>query len=165
MIGKVLNFDISKGEGIISSDDGNRYQFTNTNWKSLDIHPSQGLEVDFTLEDNNAIDIYSITKENLSHTTVHIQNAQTSTAAVISLIFAIIGVFSTWWILGLPSIIAIISGHIARSNISNSDGSLTGDGLALTGLIVAYLTILVYISVVFIFVGALGAIGSGMNGY
>jgi hypothetical protein len=43
------------------------------------------------------------------------------------------------WLYGIGSILAIIFGHIARSEIKKSNGKLTGDGLALAGLILGYL--------------------------
>lgn len=66
----------------------------------------------------------------------HYQHPQTSTAAVLSLVFGILGLFF------FGSIVAVICGHIARSNIRNSDGTLTGDGLAVAGLITGYIGLL-----------------------
>jgi len=64
--------------------------------------------------------------------------AQTSTLAVISLISAIAGFVILW---GIGPIIAVITGHMAKSEIRNSMGRLTGDGLATAGLILGYLQI------------------------
>ncbi|RRR74767.1 MAG: DUF4190 domain-containing protein [Candidatus Viridilinea halotolerans] len=59
-----------------------------------------------------------------------------SNLAIISLIAGIL----TWTVLPivLPAIAAIITGHMARNEIRNSGGTLTGDGLALLGLILGY---------------------------
>jgi hypothetical protein len=64
------------------------------------------------------------------------QPAQTSGTAVASLVFGIVS-----WV-ALPvigAIVAIICGHIARSEIRRVPaGTVQGDGLALAGLILGY---------------------------
>jgi len=60
---------------------------------------------------------------------------QTSALAVVSLVSGILG-----W-LPLPvigSIIAIVTGHLARGEIRRDPGRLEGDGMALAGLILGY---------------------------
>jgi len=154
--GKILDYNLQEGEGIISADNGERYNFTNKNWKSS-IHPSSNQTVDFTPDATQAIDIYVIDSKNAyTHTTV-IQSQQTSGLAITSMIFGILGFLSSWWLLAIPSIIAIITGHIARSSIKNSQDRMDGDGFALVGLILGYLIILAYVAIVFIFVGVIGA--------
>lgn len=61
----------------------------------------------------------------------------TSTLAVVSLVFGIL----SWLVLPfVGALIAVVCGHLARSEIRRSEpGSLSGDGLALTGLILGYL--------------------------
>ncbi len=64
--------------------------------------------------------------------------AQTSTLATVSLIAGIV----SWIILPfIGAVVAIITGHMAKSEIRNSDGRLTGDGMATAGLILGYLQI------------------------
>ncbi len=63
---------------------------------------------------------------------------QTSSLALISLIAGILGL-SIAPLLG--SIIAVVTGHMARREIAESGGQLTGDGLALAGLILGYFVI------------------------
>jgi type II secretory pathway pseudopilin PulG len=58
----------------------------------------------------------------------------TSGLAVTSLVLGIFSLFS----LGLTGIPAVICGHIARSNIKKSSGTLSGDGLAIAGLVTGY---------------------------
>ncbi len=67
---------------------------------------------------------------------VYVQPARTSTMAIVSLIAGIAGlsVFPT-----LGSIIAVVTGHMAKREIRDSGGQVTGDGLALTGLILGYI--------------------------
>jgi hypothetical protein len=62
----------------------------------------------------------------------------TSTTAIISLIGGIAG-FTFLPFLG--SIVAIICGHMAKSEIKKSSGTVGGNGLATAGLILGYLGI------------------------
>lgn len=63
---------------------------------------------------------------------------QTNTMAVISLIAGILG----WSALpALGSIVAIITGHMARGEIRRSPEAQEGDGMALAGLIMGYLMV------------------------
>ena len=64
------------------------------------------------------------------------QYPQTSTLAIISIVMGILS-----WV-ALPvigAIAAVITGHMARNEIKNSLGQLTGDGLATAGLVLGYL--------------------------
>jgi dihydroorotate dehydrogenase len=65
--------------------------------------------------------------------------SQTSTAAIISLITGILGFAQVLPIIG--PIIAVISGHIAKSEIKNSGGVVTGNGMATAGLVLGYVTL------------------------
>ncbi|WP_343652366.1 DUF4190 domain-containing protein [Stenotrophomonas sp.] len=63
---------------------------------------------------------------------------QTSTVAVLSLVLGIAG----WTVLPfVASIVAIITGHMARAEIRRRPTDLDGDGLALTGLILGWLNV------------------------
>lgn len=63
---------------------------------------------------------------------------QTSTMAIISLVLGILG----WVILPvLGAIGAVITGHLAKSEISKSMGRLTGNGMATVGLVLGYVQI------------------------
>jgi len=62
--------------------------------------------------------------------------AQTSTLAVISLIFGII----CWFVVPfVGAVVAVITGHMAKSEIRSSGGTKTGDGMATAGLVLGYL--------------------------
>jgi hypothetical protein len=64
--------------------------------------------------------------------------ARTSTLAIISLIGGITG----WTILPfLGAIVAVITGHMAHSEINKSGGMITGKGMATAGLILGYLAL------------------------
>ena len=59
----------------------------------------------------------------------------TSPMAIISLVSGILG----WTLLPLlGSIVAIVTGHMARSEIRRAPDRLEGDGLAIAGLILGY---------------------------
>ncbi|WP_298580122.1 DUF4190 domain-containing protein [uncultured Luteimonas sp.] len=60
---------------------------------------------------------------------------QTSSLAVVSLVSGILG----WTLLPLiGSIVAIITGHMARGEIRRAPERMDGDGLAVGGLILGY---------------------------
>jgi hypothetical protein len=61
----------------------------------------------------------------------------TSTAAVLSLVFGILGVIFALPLIG--PVVAVVAGHIARNEIRRSAGRLSGDGLAVAGLIMGYM--------------------------
>lgn len=82
--------------------------------------------------------------------------ARTSTLAIVSLIFGVV-----CWV-ALPfigALVAIVCGHMARSEIRNAvPGTIEGDGMALAGLILGWvhmLFVLACIVVVFAFLGGL----------
>jgi hypothetical protein len=64
------------------------------------------------------------------------EQVQTSTLAIVSLVSGIV----SWVLLPLiGSIIAVITGHMAKREIRESLGKLSGDGLATAGLILGYI--------------------------
>lgn len=65
-------------------------------------------------------------------------NAKTSPGAIWSLVLGILGLMCIGPLGAIP---AIICGHIAYSKVKKSDGALTGDGMALAGLILGYISI------------------------
>lgn len=83
--------------------------------------------------------------------------ATTSTMGVVSLAFALI----CWLALPLVgSLVAIACGHVARREIRESRGALTGDGLAVTGLVLGYLhlaTVVIGILVALLLFGGIAA--------
>ncbi len=61
--------------------------------------------------------------------------APTSSMAIVSLVAGILG-----WSLAptIGAIVAIITGHVAKNEIRNSRGALSGDGMATVGLVLGY---------------------------
>jgi hypothetical protein len=77
--------------------------------------------------------------------------------ATISLIFGIVSYFGLFFI---GAAIAIVCGHMARAEIRRSQGALDGDGLAITGLVLGYLHLAIFLLVVVaivLFFGGLAA--------
>ena len=65
--------------------------------------------------------------------------AQTDNKAIWSLVCGILSITCFWILTGIP---AIILGHLSRSSIRNSMGRLKGEGMALAGLILGYISVL-----------------------
>jgi len=57
MKGKILDYSIQNSSGIISGEDGNRYEFTNAEWKN-DKAPKVNQRIDFEADGKNAKGIY-----------------------------------------------------------------------------------------------------------
>lgn len=58
MRGRVLDFSIAENNGVISGEDGNRYRFAGTDWKSQGRQPFPGSSVDFVAAGDLATDVY-----------------------------------------------------------------------------------------------------------
>ena len=73
---------------------------------------------------------------------IQVQVSHTSTMAILSLIAGILG-----WLglLGIGPILAIIFGHIAKSEIRKSNGMVTGEGMATAGLVLGYVNLAITI--------------------
>jgi hypothetical protein len=62
----------------------------------------------------------------------------TSSLAVVALIFGILG----WTFLpGIGSLVAIVTGHMARADIRRNAGLMEGDGLAVAGLVLGWVMV------------------------
>ena len=77
----------------------------------------------------------------------------TSSLAIASLVSGILG----WTLLPfIGTIVAIITGHMARAEIRRSAGTLDGDGLAIGGLILGWVSALLWIVGILVFFLFLG---------
>lgn len=155
MEGVILDFNGESRIGVVRCTQGTRYGFGLEEWKSNDL-PKPGDRVDFTPSGDQATDLYRL--EALASAPIAPSTAAPSpfaapnaapmivptqsVLAIVSLIAGILGLFF------FGSLVAVICGHIARSNIRASQGTQTGDGMALAGLILGYLglglTVLVF---------------------
>jgi hypothetical protein len=82
----------------------------------------------------------------------------TSNTAIVALVA---GLLSWIFVPLIGAVVAIIAGHMARSEIRRSEGALDGDGLALAGMVLGYvqiaLTLLTIIGI-FLFFGGIAAL-------
>ena len=91
---------------------------------------------------------------------------RTSNLAIISLDSGILG----WTILPwVASLVAIVTGHMARAEIRRSAGTMQGDGLAVAGLVLGYAMVAISfigLMLVILFFGGLAVLLGylGMNG-
>lgn len=58
--GSIINFNIQTGTGIITGDNGIRYNFVSASWGSTTVLPAIGLTVEFIASGLNAHDIYPL---------------------------------------------------------------------------------------------------------
>ncbi len=83
------------------------------------------------------------------------QVRQTSSLAIASLVSGILG----WTLLPLVgTLVAIVTGHMARAEIRRSAGALDGDGLAVGGLVLGWLSAVLWVVgllVIFLFLGGM----------
>ena len=83
------------------------------------------------------------------------QARATSSLAIASLVSGILG----WTLMPvIGTIVAIITGHMARAEIRRSAGTLDGDGMAIGGLVLGWVSALLWvvgIAVIFLFLGGM----------
>ena len=86
-------------------------------------------------------------------------HSKTNTLAIVSLVAGIVG----WTAMPLVgSIVAIVTGHMARGQIRQSYGLETGDGLAVGGLVLGYLSVVLgIVGIIFAVLVIVGVIGLG----
>ena len=86
---------------------------------------------------------------------------ETSVMAIVSLVSGILGWTLLPW---LGSIVAVITGHMARKEIRSNLDTKEGDGLALAGLIMGWsmiiLSIVTLIIIILFFGGVLAILGA-----
>lgn len=77
---------------------------------------------------------------------------QTSSLAILSLVTGI----ASWFILPVVgAVIAVITGYMAKNEIRSSNGQLTGDGLATTGIVLGFLHFAIILAICCIVVALL----------
>ena len=57
--GKVLDFNIANSYGLISGDDGIRYNFVGAEWRTQGVMPANGVRVEFVTSGSSATAIYA----------------------------------------------------------------------------------------------------------
>lgn len=84
---------------------------------------------------------------------------QTSALAITSLVSGLLG----WTFLPLVgSLVAIVTGHMARAEIRRSNGQVDGDGLAVAGLVLGWLVVAISVLTILVFVIFLGGLAALM---
>jgi len=80
---------------------------------------------------------------------INVQSQAVSALSILSMISGIVSVpMICLCFLSIPfSLFAIVSGHISRSICRRSQGRVTGDGMAVAGLVLGYLTLLVTVGI------------------
>jgi hypothetical protein len=90
---------------------------------------------------------------------MYVPVAPSSGSAVTALVLGIVGIFAGWCMLGLPSIAAIIFGHIGLAQ--TKDGTKSGRGMAVAGVALGYVLVAPTIALFFLFgAGFLGLAGA-----
>lgn len=87
---------------------------------------------------------------------------KTNTLALVSLICGVLG-----WFMApvLASIVAVVTGHMARKQIRESGGREDGDGLAIGGLVLGYASLVLgLIGIAFLILAFVGVLGLGLLG-
>lgn len=74
---------------------------------------------------------------------------QTNPLAIASLVCSLVGVLGCC---GVPSILGVIFGHIARGQIRRAPAQYSGDGLALAGLIIGYVATALFVVLLLVYV-------------
>ncbi len=87
--------------------------------------------------------------------------SRTSSLAVVSLVFGILA----WCLLPfVGAIVAVVCGHLARSEIRRTsvDAPMDGDGMAIAGLVLGYVHLLLWIIALLVILGVL-FLGAGLH--
>jgi len=92
---------------------------------------------------------------------------QTSSLAIVSLVSGILGWTVVPW---LGSIVAIVTGHMARAEIRRNPDTMEGDGMAIAGLVMGWalvaLTLIGILLVVLFFGGLIAFLAAiGLSGH
>lgn len=162
MEGVVLDFSLNTRTGLARCTQGNRYEFSIDEWKSSDL-PKAGDRIDFQCIGDQAHEVYRTHTSNNSPYQAPNQPLAagqapiTNALAVISMIAGILGLFF------FGSLIAVICGHISRSQIRNSNGHESGDGMALAGLITGYIGLV--LGLIFLLVWIVAFAFAASSGY
>lgn len=83
------------------------------------------------------------------------QPVRTNGLAIASMVLSIVGIvlLCLWGVGGIPALLGVIFGHVAKSQIRN-DGT-QGEGMATAGLVIGYIVVGLAALVILLFVGGL----------
>ncbi|MFW6034398.1 MAG: DUF4190 domain-containing protein [bacterium] len=71
--------------------------------------------------------------------------APTNGMAIASLVLGIVGITIGWFLIGIPSVLAVVFGHVALNTIGRTGQQ--GKGMAIAGLVTGYIVIGVWVLV------------------
>lgn len=69
MHGRVLDFNFSEARGLISGDNGMRYNFSDSEWRSKNVKIVTDLRVEFVVSGTNAVEIFAVKKRGAKRST------------------------------------------------------------------------------------------------
>lgn len=104
MKGQVLNFSVQESKGVITTEDGKRYDFKSAEWKEA-TPPSRGLIVDFDIgSDGTAIAVYKALEADSQFGVENKQNGKQKNRILAGLLALFLGNFGAHkFYLGLVS--------------------------------------------------------------
>ena len=111
MIGQILDFTIQTSSGVISGEDGNRYDFVGAEWKDS-VSPSRGMSVDFEVDGNNAASIYRAAGAAAGADLSNILSGEKN-----KMVAGVLGIVLGW--LGIHKFYLVLQPHIHRSGTSS----------------------------------------------
>lgn len=95
-----------------------------------------------------------------NHVNALVSRTQTSILAVMSLVFGLL----TWFVLPfVGAVVAVVCGHAARREIRHSGGLVDGNGLAISGLVLGWVNLLMWIALGALFFGLIGLVSGGFG--
>lgn len=148
MQGSVLEFNLQKNKGVIVTTSGNKYNFNAKEWKSKDSLPQKNTQVEFMLEGESAIFIYPLKGQTKVQEK---KNTKSTMYALVSLLSSIIGLLGFLYyaynakdinygfLYTIPSLFAIITGHLSSKNKTRLLGLVLGYVVSMTYIIVIIL--------------------------
>lgn len=120
MKGKILDFSTESNSGAISGEDGERYTFDGSDWKG-DSPPTRGVSVDFSIEGNQAKEIYQAVVTTtpagksriatallalfLGYLGIHKFYLGQTVLGIVFLLINTVGLWVTWMVLWTPNFI------------------------------------------------------------
>jgi len=148
MLGKILDFSIQSGVGVITTDDGGRYIFSTAEWKQPEA-PIRGQEVDFDVNDEGlAIQVFLALKETASpaHEPEAPSSAKHLWLAIVSVILGVLTVLALFdespWDIETIIGMVLLSGFGLALGIVTLANKYAGKGLAIAGVITNAISVL-----------------------
>jgi TM2 domain-containing membrane protein YozV len=111
MKGTILDYSVQSNTGYISGDDGQRYLFQGSEWRSPGI-PERGKKVDFTLSGNQAAEVFLAIGSNPSLSSGNGTEKSKTTAGLLAIFLGGFGVHKFYLGYQKPGIIHLLCGTV-----------------------------------------------------